>query len=50
MERSKRDVAPTKALEFFGNTVQQCEEGLSPKVTFTKKNYGKHDDSDDSDN
>ncbi len=35
-----------KAPEFFGNTVQMCEEGLSPKVAFTR-NYGKSNKNDD---
>lgn len=42
---SKKEV---KAPEMFGGSVQQCEEGLSPKVSFTKK-FKKDEDDDDSD-
>lgn len=31
--------------KLFGNTVQACEEGLSPKLTFTKNKFDK-DESD----
>lgn len=35
-------------LSMFGNTVKNCEEGLSPKIQFTRKRYNKNDE--DSDN
>ena len=34
-------------LTMFGNTVKNCEEGLSPKITFTRKRYNKDDDDSD---
>jgi len=34
-------------LEMFGNAVKNCEEGLSPKIQFTRKRYNRNDDSDD---
>lgn len=38
-----------KAPEMFGDSVQTCEEGLSPKITFTKRKFG-GDDEDEFEN
>ena len=35
-------------ISMFGNKVTNCEEGLSPKIQFTRKRFNKNDaDSDD---
>jgi hypothetical protein len=44
----KVDIKPKpEEVKMFGNNIQSCEEGLSPKLNFTKKN--KHLQDDDSD-
>lgn len=47
-KRAKAKQAEVKAPQMFGSSVQECEEGLSPKVTFTKKKFN-YEDSDDDD-
>ena len=42
-KKAKAQKNQLKAPEMFGDTVQTCEEGLSPKVTFTKRDYGEDD-------
>ena len=45
-QKENEKVAPVNEVKIFGNTVQMCEEGLSPKISFTKKKYRKDEDSD----
>ena len=46
-KKAKAKKVPTKAPEMFGDSVQNCEEGLSPKITFTKRKYDlEYEDSD----
>ncbi len=51
MKKKKKNKEPEPmssptGMKIFGNTVQMCEEGLSPKITFTKKKYRKDSESD----
>jgi hypothetical protein len=51
MKKKKKQKEPEpmsspSGLKIFGNKVEMCEEGLSPKITFTKKNYRKDSESD----
>lgn len=39
----------SKELTMFGNSVKNCEVGLSPQIQFTKKRYNRDDDSDEDD-
>lgn len=39
-------ISSPNSLKIFGNKVEMCEEGLSPKITFTKKKYRKDSESD----
>jgi hypothetical protein len=47
-KKAKAMKQPVKAPEMFGDSVQCCDEGLSPKVTFTKRKYevDEYEDSD----
>lgn len=40
-----KPVAKKEEPKIFGSSVQACEEGLSPKLTFSKKKFG-NDESD----
>ncbi len=51
MKKKKKQKEPEpmsspSGLKIFGNKVEMCEEGLSPKITFTKKKYTKDSESD----
>jgi hypothetical protein len=46
-KKAKAQKNPVKTPEMFGDTVQHCQEGLSPKITFTKRKYGDDDDSEE---
>jgi hypothetical protein len=48
-KKAKAQKAPVKAPEMFGGSVQVCEEGLSPKVTFTKRKFDDDESEDESD-
>lgn len=43
-KKAKAQKNQVKAPEMFGDSVQTCEEGLSPKVTFSRRNYGEDED------
>jgi hypothetical protein len=43
-KKAKAQKNQVKAPEMFGDTVQSCQEGLSPKVTFNRRNYGDDED------
>jgi len=34
-------------ISMFGNTFKNCEEGLSPKIQFTRKRYNKNEEYSD---
>ena len=44
--REPEPMSSPSGLKIFGNKVEMCEEGLSPKITFTRKNYRKDSESD----
>jgi hypothetical protein len=45
-QREPEPMSSPSGLKIFGNKVEMCEEGLSPKITFTRKNYRKDSESD----
>jgi hypothetical protein len=49
-KKAKAQKNPVKTPDMFGGSVQHCEEGLSPKITFTKRKYDDDEfDEDESD-
>ncbi len=49
-KKAKAKKIESKAPEMFGGSVQSCEEGMSPKITFTKRKYQDDEyEQDDSD-
>ena len=46
MKQKELPISSPTGIKIFGNTVEMCEEGLSPKITFTKKKYIKDSESD----
>lgn len=45
--KGKKPANEPSELTMFGNSVKNCEVGLSPQIQFTKKRYNRDDDSDD---
>jgi hypothetical protein len=46
-KKAKGKKTNQKTPEMFGDSVQVCEEGLSPKITFSKRKYNEEfEDSD----
>jgi hypothetical protein len=45
-QKEQDPISSPLGMKILGNKVQMCEEGLSPKITFTRKNYQKDSESD----